>query len=65
MPSLSTPERAHVCREVTLAPFGVKKTRHTDADAAQSDAVYVGHVAPAAPALHDVALQEGLQGQLL
>lgn len=38
---------------LVLSGFGVKKTRHADADPAQSDAVYLEHVAPAARALHD------------
>ncbi len=38
---------------LVLSSYGVKKTRHADADAAQADAVYAGHVMPAALALHD------------
>lgn len=38
---------------LVLSAFGVKKTRHADADAAQMDAVYAGHIVPAARALHD------------
>lgn len=38
---------------LVLSAFGVKKTRHADADAAEMEGVYAGHVVPAARALHD------------
>ncbi len=38
---------------LVLSSYGVKKTRHADADAAQSDAVYATHVVPAARGLLD------------
>lgn len=50
---------------LVLSEFGVKKTRHADADAARTDAVYVEHVVPATRALRDPALQEDLQARVL
>lgn len=38
---------------LVLSSYGVRKTRHADADPAQSDAVYLEHIAPAARALRD------------
>ena len=38
---------------LVLSAFGVKKTRHADAEPAEMERVYAGDVVPAALALHD------------